>query len=127
MTDHTIAQLAKDWREAKTAENTSRDFRLETEGKIIDLVGMKAEGSQTHDAGTYKVTVTSSMTRKLDEKKWKDIEDSIPEDLRPVNYKPSIDLKGIRYLQENYPETYAIVTKALTVKPAKPSVKVEDK
>jgi hypothetical protein len=88
---------------------------------------MKAEGSQTHDAGTYKITVTSSMTRKLDEKKWKDIEDSIPEDLRPVNYKPSIDLKGIRYLQENYPDTYAIIAKALTVKPAKPSVKVEDK
>jgi len=127
MTEHTISQLAKDWREAKTAENTSRDFRLETEGKIIDLAGMKAEGSQTHDAGTYKITVTSSMTRKLDEKKWKEIESSIPEDLRPVNYKPSIDLKGIRYLQENYPETYAIVAKALTVTPAKPSVKVEDK
>ena len=61
MTEHTIAQLAKGWREAKTAENTSRDFRLETEGKIIDLVGMNAEGSQTHDAGTYKITVTSSM------------------------------------------------------------------
>ena len=124
MTDN-LEELAGQWRTAKRAEERARDERGTIEQQIIALTGSKPEGSETHAAGEFKVTVTGKMTRKLDADLWESIKDSIPENLRPVSYKPSLDLKGLRYLQNNEPEIYAIAAKAIETKPAKPSVTVK--
>jgi hypothetical protein len=121
-----IEQLAAQWLAAKTAENAARDGRLEVEAAIVEITGLRDEGSKTHEAGQYKISVTSSMTRTLDPEKWAEIEASIPEAMRPVIYKPSLELKGLRYLQQNEPDTYAIVAQAITAKHAKPSIKITE-
>ena len=121
-----VEALSRFWLEAKQMEASWRDTRILMENSILEITGSKPEGSETHSAGEFKVTVTGKMTRTLDADLWESVKDSIPEDLRPVTYKPSLDLKGLRYLQENKPEIYAIAAKAIETKPAKTAIAIKE-
>lgn len=125
MNESLLANLANQWRDAKRDEENARDHRLRIEQEIIELTGHKEEGSQTHKAGDWKVTVTGKLTRKLDADKWAEIEPSIPEAMRPVIHKPTLETKGLRYLENNEPEIFARIAKAIETKPAKPAVTVK--
>lgn len=120
-----LEHLANLWREAKRDEDESRQARVAIEQQIINLTGCKEEGSQTHRAGEYRVTVTGKINRTLDRAAWEAIAPHIPEDLRPVEYAPKLDTKGLRYLQENDPNVYRHVCEAVVAKPGKPSVEVK--
>lgn len=111
--------------DAKNAEDDAKQKRIELEEALIAIVGKKDEGSQTHKIGDYKVTITAKLTRTLDKNVWAKVENAVPESLRPVEYKPSLDLKGLRYLELNEPEVFKLVSTAVTVKPAKPSVSIK--
>lgn len=124
MTDN-LEELAGQWRAAKRAEERARDERVTIEQQIITFTGCKEEGSKTHEAGDFKITVTGKLNRKLDLPVWNDIESRIPEGLRPVTYKPSLDTKGLRYLENNEPDIYRMIAGAIETKPAKPSVTVK--
>lgn len=129
MTDNTdetlLANLAMRWREAKRAEALARDDRIRIEQEIIAITGCKAEGSKTHQAGEWKVTVTGKLNRTLDRAAWESIASDVPEHLRPVEYKPSLDLKGLRYLESHHPDIYRRVAEAIVTKPGKPAVEIK--
>lgn len=121
-----VEALSRSWLDAKQNEASWRDARILIENEIIEITGAKPEGSETHTAGEFKVTVTGKMTRTLDADLWESVKDSIPENLRPVTYQPSLDLKGLRYLQNNEPEIYAIAAKAIEMKPAKTAIAIKE-
>jgi len=125
LTNNTLEDLAEAWRIAKRDEDQTRKERVEIEEEIVARTGIKEEGSQTHEAGEHKVKVTGKLNRTLDAETWENIKHTIPETMRPVEYKPTLDTKGLRYLENNEPETYAKVAEALTTKPAKPSIEVK--
>lgn len=125
-TSHTPTDLATDWLLAKRAEDAARDARIQVEADIIDALGCEEEGSKTHDLEGVKVTITGKINRTLDRAAWEGVAPSIPENMRPVEYKPSLDLKGLRYLQDNEPDLYRMVAEAITAKPGKPSVSVKE-
>jgi hypothetical protein len=125
MTAPTLESLASQWRAAKAAEESARKERAALEWAIISQTGCHEEGSQTVDAGEWKIRVTGKLTRKLDSDAWERIVDAVPEALRPVSYEPKLDLKGLRYLQNNEPDIYRTVAQAIETKPAKPSVEVK--
>lgn len=120
-----LPTLAESWRAAKRAEERAREERVRIEEEIIAITGCREEGSQTHDAGDWKITVTGKLTRKLDADAWARIEPSIPEAMRHVKYVPSLDTTGLRYLENNEPDIYRLVAKAIETKPAKPSVSIK--
>jgi len=120
-----LPHLAQLWREAKRAEEEARKERVAIEQQIINVTGCKEEGSQTHDAGDWKVRVTGKINRTLDQAAWESIAPSIPEDLRPVEYAPKLDTKGLRYLESNHPDVYRRMAEAIVAKPGKPSVEVK--
>lgn len=117
-----IEELCVKWLGAKQAETEWNLRRIEIEEQIVKITGKRDEGSETSDHGTYKVTVTGKVSRKMDWDKWKAVQDKIPESLRPVKYKPELDEKGVKYLQANEPEVYALLP--ITVTPAKTAVEV---
>jgi len=119
-----LTQLAHKWQAAKADENAARDARILIEQDIIEHTGVRDEGARRHAAGDCRITVTGRMTRTLDADKWREIEHSIPEALRPIRYQPTLDVGGLRYLQDNEPDVYAAVADAVTVKPGKPGVSV---
>lgn len=113
------------WLEFKEQEDLARNNRISVEQQVIDEYGCKDEGSQTVKPDGYKVTITGRMNRTIDEAAWDSVSGKIPANLSPVKYRPSLDNRGLKYLRDNEPEIYQIVSEAITAKPGKPSIKVE--
>lgn len=124
-TDTPLETLAEQWRAAKADEEAARKQRVQIEENIIHQTGVREEGSITVEAGAWKIRITGKLNRKLDPQAWERIRDSIPEALRPVIYAPQLELAGLRYLENNEPDIYRIVARAIETKPAKPAVEIK--
>lgn len=120
-----LEKLCADWLKAKQAETAANTLRVDIEDQIVALTGKKDEGAKTVDAEGFKLTITGKMTRKMDWTKWEAIKSQIPALLHPVKLKTEIDEKGVKYLQLNEPEIYALLP--LEIKPAKTSVDIKPK
>ena len=120
-----LAALAEQWRQAKMTEEGAKEERIDIENRIIALTGHKDEGSQTVKAGDHKIVVTGKINRTLDRAAWEQIAGEVPEALRPVEYAPRLDTKGLRYIQNNEPDIYRLVCQAVTAKPGKTAVEVK--
>lgn len=118
--------LADAWRDHNEDMKSLMRIRDEIGEELARRLGTKPEGAQTHSVGGYKVTLTQRVNRTLDAKKWESIKENIPEGLRPVNYAPKLDIKGAKYLEDNEPDVWAEIAKAVTVKPGKVSVYVKE-
>lgn len=121
MTD--LKQLSADWLAAKKDEAAANKRRVGIEEQIVAIVGKRDEGSQTTEADGYKITTTGKVTRKMDWDKWETIKSQIAPNLHPVKFKPELDEKGVKYLQANEPEIYALLP--IEVKPAKTAIEVK--
>lgn len=121
----TLKELAEKWIAAKHAESEWNKRRIEIEERIVALTGKKDEGSQTVNEDVFKIVVTGKLTRKLDLEKWAAVRDEIPRNLWPIKIKEELDERGVKYLQQNEPEIYAMLP--IEVKPAKTAVSVEVK
>jgi len=117
-------ELSRAWLEAKSAEDAAKASRIEIEEALAAQLGVKTEGAQTHDLGEFKVTLTGVLNRTLDKDVWERIKDQLPPEIRPVTYEPKLDVVGVKWLQANRPETYKILSEALTIKPGKIGVKI---
>jgi len=123
--NRTACIIASEWIEAKKEEVQANKKRVGIEDELIALLGAKEEGSETHDVEDFKIAITGRLNRKVD---W-DVFDKlgIPTEVQPVKVKRELDLKGLRYLEDNEPSTYKKLAKAMTVEPAKTSVTVTRK
>jgi hypothetical protein len=110
----------------KLQENQAKAARVEAELALIALVGVKAEGSSTHKGERYKVMTTGTMYRKVDEAALGAVRSALPAAIfdSAFKFKPEVITAGIRYLQQNEPELYAIAAQAITATPGKPAVEV---
>ena len=120
--------LARRLAEAKDTERAATAERIHIEGEIIALTGLPDEGAKTLDAGRFKITVAQRINRTLDERAWALVADKIPAALSPVHFKqvPAIEAAGVRWLRDNEPGYVRLLASALTEKPAKPSVTLEE-
>ncbi|WP_426287486.1 DUF7173 family protein [Luteibacter sp. E-22] len=112
---------------AKRTEAMASAARVEAEKELIALLPVKDEGSVTMKGAQYKVSVTYGFNRTVDAQALEAIKREVPSELfeQAIDYKPSLVLAGLRYLQSNEPDTYAMLAQAITSKPSKPSVKIE--
>lgn len=122
-----IDEAARALELAKFNEARATAERLRAEQALVELMPAKTEGSVSMKGGEFKVSITYAMNRTVDAPALASVEDSIAPALleQAIAYKPSLVLAGLRYLQNNEPDAYAILAQAITSKPAKPSVKVE--
>lgn len=122
-----IDEAARALEIAKFAEAKATADRLRAEQALVELMPTKTEGSVSMKGGEFKVSITYAMNRTVDAPALAAIRDGIPAALldQAVAYKPSLVLAGLRYLQNNEPDAYAVLAQAITSKPAKPSVKIE--
>ena len=125
-----IDELSAAWRAAKMAEDQSRELRIDIEGRIIEeLGGAPDEGSKTHTAPNGdKITLAQAITRKVDDERWVDIRDKLPDNLRGVieaKTSYSVDKTGIEWLKVNEPGYYRLVCQCFTEKPNKISIKIK--
>lgn len=121
----TLSQLAAAFAAAKDEEARATELRRSIAAQIQALTGHDAEGSKTYKDGDWKVTVKAPMIRSMDWAKWDEVRDQITEDLWPVEMKPVLDEKGVKWLYENNHDAYAVVAQALTIKPGAVQVTVK--
>ena len=124
MTERTmqLERLCSNFVAAKHAETEAKAQRLKYEEEISSIIATKAEGAEKEEAGFFKITVTSKLTRSLDYPAYLAVEDGLPEGIKCVDLKPSLNLKKLRALEMVDPSLSAHF---ITTKPAKCSVKVE--
>lgn len=109
--------------DAKAEEEKAKKRRIELEESIILKVGVSAEGSVTDSHGSFKVTTTGALTRKVVD--W-DVFKSIPSDIASqlVKTTHALDISGYRAVEKVRPDLIAIINKGIETKPRKASVKV---
>lgn len=123
-----VDTLVIQWVEHKRMEEQANKRRVDIEAQIIAALGEPDEGSATHElVDGSKLTITSKITRTVDEAAWRSIMADIPEHLRPISFaeKAVLDLKGLRWLMENEPRMYNRVAAAVTAKKAKSALSLK--
>lgn len=125
MSDNEIESLLSDWAGFKEAETVATRKRREIEDKLHDLLGHNGLGSKTFKApGNYKVTITNSVRREIDNDKLQDIaaDNGMTKHLRELfRWKPSIDLAA---WQSAPPQVKDILEEAITNRPSRPQFKI---
>ena len=123
----TLEQLASAWQAAKADERAANARRLEIEEQIVEALPLADEGTQTVEAGPYKVKVTTKISRSVDTKALQAHWNSLSAFAQDVfTWKADLSLSALRRLQENHPSLYPSIATYITSKPAKPAVVVEE-
>lgn len=121
-------QAAADLEAAKIAEARATQQRVDAEVAMLALMPSKDEGSVTERGLRYKVTASYGFNRTVDAA----VVDALMKDdktrwaaERLFPMKPSLSTSELRFFTNNEPALYALLSAAITSKPAKTSVKVE--
>lgn len=121
-----VQALARDWLDAKRAENAATATRIKIEEELAQALDVPEEGSKTHKIDGFKVTLTQPVTRKLDAVAWEKVRQNISDDLAPVKIKLEADAAGCKWLASNEPKLWRKIAAAFETKPGKIGVKVEE-
>lgn len=100
----------------------------EAEEAIIKVVGAKDEGSFTVHCDNYKVTTTQPVNRVVDPILAQNAMKQLPKDIADsvFTWKPQLSARVYKDIQKYQPQWFDAVSRAVTSKPGKISVKLED-
>lgn len=123
-----IEKAMKQWLDCKQAEKKATYQRKLAEKELEKIVKIPDEGSETIKTASFKLTVKQSVTRKIDERKARQIFNEMPEGLTPINWieTAKLDLVGYRWLKENEPGLFKIFSDCITEKKGKANFNVEE-
>lgn len=121
-----VQALARDWLDAKRAENAAAATRIKIEEQLAQALDVPDEGSKTHKIDGFKVTLTQPVTRKLDAATWEKVKQHISPEMAPVKVKLEADATGCKWLAANDANTWRKIASAFETKPGKVGVKVEE-
>lgn len=98
--------------------------RLCLEGKVIDIIGQKNEGTKTCSSKFYKTSTVAKVTRTFDKGfSPSKLEKALGKEVSDQLIKPKYELITSAY-RELTPEQQAILSEFITVRPAKTSIKI---
>ena len=120
----TLADLAVAYNDAKAIEERAIAHRRKLAVEIQMLTGHSAESQKTYEAEGWKVSVKAPLITSMDWKKWQLIREEIPPSLWPIEVKTVLDEKGVKYLRDNEPDIYLILSECLSTKPGAVQVTV---
>lgn len=124
-----VADLAHQLMNACLEEEGAKSRRIELEGKLLDLINVKEEGSDTIELPNgFKLTTTGKLSYKLAGadalKSIREIGATWTTGLTPLKTKTELDETGCKWLRQHAPQLWAQIAKFVEIKPAKTSVKV---
>jgi hypothetical protein len=120
-------KLIDAWLSAKRAERQATANRIAVENDILQWVELPEEGNIVIEDGENKMTITQKVNRKIDPMAIRQVYVEMPEGMCPVSWveEPKLDITGYRWLRENEPGLFRLLSKAITEKPAKPAFTVK--
>tara|TARA_B100000780_G_scaffold7817_1_gene5764 strand:+ start:25762 stop:26163 length:402 start_codon:yes stop_codon:yes gene_type:complete len=122
-----IDQAAFQLQEAKQRMELVRQDVLTAEQKLIDLAGVKDEGTISLAGLYFKIKTVGKITRSIDFEALENLKQNMPEEIlkEVFKYKASIDVKALRHIELNEPDYYNEISRAVIAKPAKVAVSVQ--
>lgn len=120
-----IKELCQAWLAAKQAENEAAKRRIEIEKHLAAALRHPEDGSKTHTVEGFKVTVTGRLNFRADIPQLISLCEQLPPNMRPIKTETVLDRKGAKWIRNNEPEAWAIISPAIEVEPGKPYVKIE--
>lgn len=119
-----ITDLKKDWLVLKSQENNLKAKRLVVEEQLAKLMPGPDEGTEIVKDGGYDISVTRKFKREIDLKIYMKIKSKLTTDPLIIG-KPKIDLKVLKAIETaGTKKQIELIQKFITVKPAKPAVKI---
>jgi hypothetical protein len=120
-----ITKLVAELRAAKMAEETAKKNRLDVENKILALYATPDGGEGTHNDEEF--SIAWKLTRTVDAEALSAVFEMLGANVQKAfRWKPDVDLRQLRALQELDAPAYAEAAKYFTSKPAKTSVTLKD-
>ena len=120
-----LETLAADWLAAKRAENEANTRRLQIEQDMLKLAPALEEGSQsTILTNGWKFKTTGKLSYKADVDKLLSLTAAWPE--QPVKTKVEADESLLKAIRTDRPDLWRQIAPAITVKPAKTYIVVEE-
>ncbi len=118
--------MAFRWRLLKDAEEKAKLERVKCESDMLPFLDQREEGActTTLSDGT-KITVKNSFGRSIHWDTWKRIQKRIPTELHPIKLVEILDETRLKFLLQNEPDTYKIISEAITTTPRKPNITVK--
>jgi hypothetical protein len=120
----TLPELINQLTEAKAAEAEANANRLTLETEILNhpdvAKKLKLEGT-TSFKGTG-LSIATGFTRSWDAEKLWELSVGIKEEFFPFKQSLTEDRKAAKEIEADYPELWAQLSSALTLKPKKPSL-----
>ena len=123
MTDE---ELAQEWMEAKQIEKSAVESRRQIEDRLLSLIGIPEtlEGTQSAEAGAYKIKITGRMSRKVDADKLQEVAlaNGIFDHLQSLfRWKAEINAAQWKIADASITEP---LTEAITTKPGRPAFQI---
>ena len=123
----TLEKLAQRYQQLKAAEDEVKTARREAGEALAAALEHPYEGSKTYEVGGYRITIKSTINRKVDWELFDGVAFSLPSGIpSPVITKRELDTVGLRWIQKHEPEVYARLATAITAKPGAVQVEVRD-
>ena len=122
-----IDDLAKNWLDAKSAEQTATDRRRELEDKLLLLAGIAENMEGTENVktdGGYKIKITGRMSRKVDADRIQDIaaEEGSAERLSSLfRWKPELNMTAWKNADKSITDP---LLGGITTKPGRASFQI---
>lgn len=125
--EHAIKALIDAYLDAQLSLKKSKIAFEIAERDLIAEIGHKPEGTFSLVLGEYKVTTTGKINRTINADRWSDVAAELPAPIanRLVSMKPHLNVRELKFMRNNEPSIYQLVSQAITSKPAKTSLKVE--
>ena len=126
-TEAELEHLAERWLIVKDAERQANAERLRIEDKILELHPAKEEGSSSWTMQNgYKLKLIGKLSYKADLDMLLDIIAEWPEDQQPIKTETKADEAALKFLRANRPDLWKRIAPAVTTKPMKTSVTIEE-
>jgi len=126
-TEAELEHLAERWLIVKDAERQANAERLQIEDKILELHPAKEEGSSSWTlTNGYKLKMTGKLSYKADLDVLLEITAEWPEEQRPVKTETKADDAALKFLRTNRPDLWKRIAQAVTTKPMKTAVTIEE-
>jgi|GEM_PF-1907500 len=121
-----IEEAIAAYHRAKNKAARAREEVLAAEVALIDLIGEPdPDHSTAHHTASHKITLKAPYRRSFD-KAWATLRDNIPAAKRPERIKYELDTRAYKALAVENPDLYRKVSAAVTGKPGKISVIVDE-
>ena len=122
-----LTTLVDQWQVLKQKEEDARAARVAHEAIMLPHLEQVPQGSKTTTLPDgRKVTVKNGDSYSVDWQAWKQVKDSIPDELKPVKLKEVLSETTLRYLMRNEVDTYKGIAKCFIARPQKAGITVKE-